>query len=527
MAHRYSLSLTLLISTLCGVTAETTSSRLQVQIPKNLFRTQGYDHREALFGVPSYGGSIAQNVYYADSDLCDPNVDVHKGYPTRPLDENGAMEPWKSPFILMIDRGTCTFVQKVRNAQRAGAAAVIVADNVCMCDAENDPDIGCKSNAGFSCEYRVPIMSDDGSGSDITIPSFLMFKQDADSIKDEVKNNNVVQVEMAWATPAPDDRVEYDLWTVPTDFLSVEFLQSFKKASVALGEHAYFTPHQYVYDGILANCQGANGENMCRTLCTNSGRYCATDPDNNLDEGISGADVVTEALRRICIWKHFGADDGIGETWWNYVEQFLERCNTPDYFMNKDCINDVYAHAGIEGKVVEQCMKDSGGLEGDVPNSFLDAEIKAKGEIGVVVVPSLYINNSVMRGKLKSSNVFKAVCSGFLQGTEPDICKTCTACSDNDVVDCTSTGYCIASEINPSNKKSSGGVSTGQFVFSMFAITAAFGSVGYWQYKKSQRQMRDQVRGILAEYMPLDEDGKDADGAFSFATASNNGTQIT
>ena len=498
---------------------------MNIQIPKSLFRSEGYDHREALFGVPSYGGSIAQQVFYADSDLCDPNVDVHKGYPIRPIGEDGKMEPWRSPFILMVDRGSCTFVQKVRNAQRVGAAAVIVADNTCLCSAEADPQIGCHSDPGEMCETRAPIMADDGSGSDITIPSFLMFKQDADKVKAELMANHVVQVEMAWATPAPDDRVEYDLWTVPTDYISKNFLQTFKSASLALGTHAFFTPHQYIYDGILANCQGANGENVCHTLCTNSGRYCATDPDSNLDEGISGADVVTEALRRICIWRHFG-DDGIGEVWWKYMEEFLDRCDTPDYFMNEDCHKDVYKHSGIEPSVIEQCMRDSGGLEGDVPNTFLDAEIRAKSDSGVVVIPAAYINNSVMRGALSSANVFRAICSGFLQGTSPEICETCVSCPDVDIMQCAKDGFCSNSGGGgKSSSKSSGTVSKGQLFFSLFLVSAAFSGVGYWQYKKSQRQMRDQVRGILAEYMPLDEDGKDADGSFSFATAAGS-TQI-
>ena len=82
------------------------------QIPHSLFKEDGYDHREALFGVPPYGGSIATNLFYADSDLCDQNVDTHKGYPTRPI-VDGKMESWPSPFILMVDRGGCTFVKKV------------------------------------------------------------------------------------------------------------------------------------------------------------------------------------------------------------------------------------------------------------------------------------------------------------------------------------------------------------------------------------------------------------------------------
>jgi hypothetical protein len=65
-----------------------------------------------LFGKPAYGGSIAQNVYYAQQDFCtDSEVDPTKGVPVRPDDpETGKMAAWPSPFILMIDRGGCTFV---------------------------------------------------------------------------------------------------------------------------------------------------------------------------------------------------------------------------------------------------------------------------------------------------------------------------------------------------------------------------------------------------------------------------------
>lgn len=62
--------------------------------------------------MPPFGGSISQNVYYADSDLCDSAVDTSKGYPTRDV-VDGKMEPWPIPFILMVDRGGCTFVKKV------------------------------------------------------------------------------------------------------------------------------------------------------------------------------------------------------------------------------------------------------------------------------------------------------------------------------------------------------------------------------------------------------------------------------
>ena len=451
--------------------------------------------------MPPYGGSIAQNVYYADSDLCDADVNTRGGYPEREEDGKKGMKPWQAPYILMVDRGGCTFVQKVRNAQRSGAAGVVIADNTCLCS-----DAECTAQTNGSCETTEPIMADDGSGSDISIPSFLMFKRDADSVKAELKSNRPVQIEMAWSLPSPDDRVEYDLWTVPTDAVSRDFLATFKPVAEALGEHAYFTPHMYVYDGVRSHCQGNDGENFCYNLCTNNGRYCATDPDNDLDHGISGADVVRESLRRLCIWNHYGSNDGIGSVWWDYSREFMERCSSADYFANQDCVNDAYKHAKVDGEKIGRCMEDSGGLEKDAANAFLDIEISSQAQRGVVVVPTAFVNTAAIRGSLTVSNVFSAICAGFVQGSVPQICTMCSQCTD--VVGCVKSGGKCS--MHRGDNSSSGGVSTHTFFSSMMFVIAVFGGLGAWHYKKTKEDMRDQVRGILAEYMPLED--QDGDG---------------
>jgi len=64
--------------------------------------------------------------------------------------------------MVAFDRGTCTFVTKVRNAQNAGAVGVIIANNV-----DTPP---------FT-------MGDDGTGSDITIPAVMISKADGMTIR--------------------------------------------------------------------------------------------------------------------------------------------------------------------------------------------------------------------------------------------------------------------------------------------------------------------------------------------------------
>jgi len=507
-------------------TPDNVSSRLQVQVPKSLFRDKGYDHREALFGNPPYGGKIAQNVYYTGTDLCDSSkVDPTSGYPSRPKDPlTDKQAAWPSPFILMADRGSCSFVQKARNAQHAGAAGLLIADNLCLCsDLECMNQTDSNGNSILSdCEQTEPIMADDGSGGDVTIPAFLMFKVDAKLIIDEVKRDSPVQVEMSWDVPHPDTKVQYELWTVPSEEVSKDFQKHWKDAAVAMGEKLYFTPRQYIYDGIKSRCQTGDHQNICFNLCTNSGRYCATDPDNDLEHGITGAQVVKESLRRICVWKHYGQQDGVGITYWDYIHEFLDRCDSDDFFMNEDCVKDAMKNSKIDYNRINQCMEDSGGLVGDKKNVLLENEIDAAGRRGVVVLPTMFVNSAPLRGALTSNTVFNAVCAGFVEGSEPSVCNTCNQCGD--VVDCVKRGSCSS---GGSSGASGGGVSKKTFGMTLLFMCALFGTAGYVHWRKTREEMRDQVRGILAEYMPLEGGENEHHNPMDFARSGQSASLIS
>lgn len=451
------------------------SSSVRVHLPKNLARPSGYDHREALFGIPPYGGSIQQNVIYAEEDMCSAAVKPH----------------WKSPFILLVDRGGCSFVQKVRNAQHSGAAAVIIADNTCQCS----HDKVCTPELNTECEKHEPIMADDGSGYDITIPSVLLFKQDADPIKEALIHNHSVRIELTWSVPNTDDHVDWDLWTSPTDYVSGEFKHEFKSAIKALGERASFTPHMYIYDGLSAECRNSEGENQCFNLCTNNGRYCAADPDNDLEYGISGADVVTESLRRLCIWELYGTD-GVGIEWWDYVSAFIDKCDTSVDFMKEECVQQVMTEIGMDYDMVDQCIFNHGGLEDDGANDLLDVQLDEKDKNGIIIMPVAYINGVAVRGALEYATIFKAICAGYAFGQEPSICTKCATCPDEK--------GCVESGGKCASMPKGDGVDMVTYIMSLGGVIGICAVVGYALYAHQQRVMKDQVRGILKEYMPLD-----------------------
>lgn len=66
---------------------------------------------------------------------------------------------------MLADRGECSFVDKVRNMEDAGAAIGIVIDNT------DEP-------------IETVVMSDDGSGAGIRIPSMMISKKDGQKLID-------------------------------------------------------------------------------------------------------------------------------------------------------------------------------------------------------------------------------------------------------------------------------------------------------------------------------------------------------
>ncbi len=64
----------------------------------------------------------------------------------------------------MVDRGNCTFVTKARNVQNVGGLFALIIDN------EDE-------------EIDSIILADDGSASDIYIPTVLISKRDGELIK--------------------------------------------------------------------------------------------------------------------------------------------------------------------------------------------------------------------------------------------------------------------------------------------------------------------------------------------------------
>ncbi|WCJ33268.1 VACUOLAR SORTING RECEPTOR 6 [Euphorbia peplus] len=365
-----------------------------------------HDSAIGNFGTPDYGGFLVGSAAYPDKAALG----------CQPFDGD---KPFKSsssrPTILLVDRGECYFSLKAWNAQKAGAAAVLVVDTM------DEPLITMDSPESSNSDEYV---------ENIEIPSALIDRIFGESLKEALKKGEEVVIKLDWreSVPHPDNRVEYQLWTNSNDECGtrcdeqMEFVKSFKGHAQILEKRGYtlFTPHYitwYCPKAFLLS-------NQCKSQCINNGRYCAPDPEQDFGEGYEGKDVVIENLRQLCVHR-VANETGRSWVWWDYVTDFHIRCSMQKKRYSKECAKDVLESLDLPVEKIEKCM---GNPEDDVDNQVLTTEQQlqvGQGSRGdITILPTLIINDVQYRGKLERSSVLKAVCAGFKETSDPPICLT-------------------------------------------------------------------------------------------------------
>jgi hypothetical protein len=402
---------------------------LQLASPQKLvdhFAKSFIECRPSLFGIPAYGGSVSGSLVYGSP----ANRNGCKPFAT-------ATWPKGRAIIVMADRGGCEFIVKVRNAQRAGAAAAIIADN----------EPGLLIYPGASSPT-----------SDIAIPSVAIRKADAEGIrrflcsgafdaacpKGAAYDKHPASLNIFWSMPHASDKVDWEVWTSSVGSgsiahnSSIGFEKQFAVAAMALGPSARLAVHYLILPGLRFKCAPHYGTADCSKLCSNGGRYCAADPDGDTKAGLDGLDVVTENLRQACVFNVTTAKKQQNR-WWRYVELFNAECKrgigaTWEYRCKDKpaTITKLLADAGVDAKAVQKCMDGSGGLTNDAPNAIFEAEMAAKRDDGVrdLRLTTVIVNGVRYRGGLACPNphdpttcgVLSAICAGFAKSTVPAVC---------------------------------------------------------------------------------------------------------
>lgn len=342
----------------------------------------------ANFGNPPYGSSLIGRLYI-------PKDHPEACVPLRPIEFKEEIDLFNHP-ILLVTRGSCSFVVKVRNAQTIGASAVIIIDNTLE-------------------EPENIIMVDDGTAGNLYIPSVLISKTNGDILKKYMKNGNdeVVRMTISFDMPNPDNRVEYEIWMSSEQQVLRDFLTQFAPVAKNFGRNIKITPHYVLW--YCVECSNA-GYVEDHKDCLSGGRYCAPDPD--YDGPRTGREIVMEDLRQICVSK-VSRKQGNPSLWWDYILEF-SKCDENNF--NEKCANQALKNSGINELEVHNCIEDSfNGPKHELDdNKILSKERQMMYERSIYFYPSFIINNTTFRGDMEVEEIVVALCAGFQ--TKPQYC---------------------------------------------------------------------------------------------------------
>jgi len=349
----------------------------------------------ATFGAPYYDERVVGRLMYGEStqghDHCTKDdYDLKDTDAGNNIDVKGGS---KKPFnVVVVRRGQCTFVQKVRIAQEKHAHAVIMIDKK---NSQKTPE-----------EIQRVVMADDGFGSTVKIPSVLISNHEGEKLIQSMKTDSVI-VELAWSIPRAEV-VLADFWMSSGSEESFEFLEKFKDPAETLKFHMQFVPHFHVF----SLPPGSSYGHLCADA--SKARHCAPDPDG--PGPITGQMVVNEDLRELCLW-HVSAEPNpymdpaekgatYSKNFWEYVVRRRSECSLagtdPSYTFGEKCSLRLMTSLGVDVAAIESCTRSKADL-------YLDAEVE-----NVAWSPqALRLNGWRYNGPLDHEAVLKAICSGF------------------------------------------------------------------------------------------------------------------
>lgn len=503
-------------------------TRLVIQIPFQHHDKNGEEHEVARWGganVP-WSGTLAEFVYYYDQPLCYDHIDFNSTYfPFYPKNKSDNKEAIR-PFILMAPPGSCSPVLWARRAQHVGAAALMVADDRCQC---NDKACTDKYTAENCRTAGQPVLINDGTAGDVSIPVWLVPKMVGQVLIDSVvKDDQPVLVDYSWGLPQNetdcgthcDDNkknVTYHLWTAAAHDpqLTATNIKELQQVVTALGDKVTLVPKFRLLDGTHFNCPSFTdpSSSPCDHLCTNGGRYCAVH-----QKDLSGHAVVREALRRLCIWKHYDS-----HAYWEYWVHHATMCKGPHQYASEECLKKGMEQAKIDPTIVDDCMKESGETEKDETNALLQTMIEEQKLSGVVQLPTItHADTMVPLDHGASAHaLFESVCVHYYwraKGTNlhwediPSVCGPCFECVN--LMGCLEAGECVAfddhdngGENKPPKDKSYPNQRRRRrrWHFFWFLVVCGLAGYGYYYYRQQQEGMYNggSGGGLLGSYMQL------------------------
>ena len=340
---------------------------------KSYYATRKLDYSVANFGFVPYGRTVYGTVVKAHPlDACSPLRDFNPDQ-----DSPG-------PLIALVERGSCHFAQKVLNAQRAGASMVLIGDSM----EENVREV-------------ILFEEDRSLVSEITVPSLLIPKKDAQTFLDVIDSPSIAEpitlaVDFSLTGARRTSRLR--VFLQPDSAVAFDALLAAAFHAPEFGAQMKLQTFYRVFEGKAKQAGPAN--------CL-KGRYCVVPEPRQSAQGL-----LVATQQQLCLLHEQPA-------------KFLDfaKAYRADCFAGDEATPDLArctAHA-MRGAVGEAAARQAADCAaGEKGAQLLQANVDSTIWDVLEVTPLVYINNHLYRGN-DSEHLMTAFCASFEQ--PPTVCE--------------------------------------------------------------------------------------------------------
>ena len=306
----------------------------------------------------------------------------------------------------MVHRGLCTYLEKIRNIQSAGADfAIIINDN---------PDFNVKDI----------ILDSNDDTSDIAILGAIISYEDGQILTEYHENERELfdKIELYF-----DYRVELnhtakiDLWYTPDQYKVYKLLDEYYKYQKTMQEKVALNIHMMIYPSV----DYIEGEKRVFDNCLSSGKYCCKPGKFGIKDGSL---IVKEALKQKCIYN-YALNKGEHILFFDYMRGFYFNC-VEQFEFTEECSSKALKETSVPINEIDNCIynsfvgtakeKEDENYEKILENKVLLNEYNSKKDAEIGRSPSLFINENLYLGEFKGDYLLNALC-GSLEG-KPEVC---------------------------------------------------------------------------------------------------------
>jgi hypothetical protein len=305
---------------------------------------------------------------------------------------------FKSNYAFLLGEEKCALTKKALNTKFAGGLYSFVFTS------SNDDESN--MNSVYKQQELAPIIK-------ISLAN-------ANLLRDEIVSGNRVFLKINFdVTPYKSDKVEINYYMMINSFESTNFLQKIYDFRFSLQENVTFQPIYYLRD--------FSSSRRAHRNCFYNNLYCI---DFNKKDGYEYFEYKEEMIKQICLWNAVKENKEAEREWWLYVIRYSQNCFKNSYWNKyeslKQCSDEMSKSLRISGPFLsslQKCMDDNFNFivnNNDIP--FFKNYLKNYKNRNIPNIPSVLVNDSLLKGFLSKTNFVSGVCDAFQYA--PDQCNS-------------------------------------------------------------------------------------------------------